>query len=107
MTTSYLLQQYTTTTPFPTSIGIYAVQQDAINKMVALASTATTAGQGEFPASTFDTITSNDGLSSCVRMTSTTSTPISISDLTLPDLQLTMTIQTYYAIFVITALVNA
>ena len=72
-TSSYILQLQDFCDPKPSTIGVYALQSDAISARNTLVTQDITTFQTNYPTSTFDTVTSNDGLATFIRKNDTNS----------------------------------
>jgi len=105
--TSYLLRCYCANSAVPILVGAYPALIDAQNKMSTCVTERTTEGGDLFPNATFDTVSTSDGLSSCVRMTNTGSSFVVIENVQYPEVVLSTSSQTYYAFLTISELTNA
>lgn len=105
--TSYLLRCYCAFNANPTLIGVYPTLLDAQNKMATCVTDKTTEGSVQYPSATFDTVSTSDGLASCVRMTETGSSFVVIEAVQYPEVLMSRSTQSYYAFLVISALTNA
>lgn len=107
-TTSYILTCYSYDGSAPAVIGVYATDTAAISKMSSTVTAKIAEGQAAYPTgTTFDSITSVDGLSSCVRMTSSASMTVNCGGVNYPDFTLTRSAQSYYVVLTVTSATNA
>lgn len=106
-TTSYLLRCFCCSNNVPILVGVYPALVDAQDKMAMCVTDKTTEGITAYPTATFDSITSSDGLSACVRMSYTDSIVFNIDNVEYPDIVMSKSTQSYYAFLVITELTNA
>lgn len=105
--TSYLLRCYCNNSANPILVGAYPTLTDAQTKMGMCVTERTTEGQAAYPTATFDTVSTIDGRSSCVRMTNTGSSFVVIEGVQYPEVVMSVSSQTYYAFLIISQLTNA
>lgn len=105
--TSYLLRCYCNNSANAILVGAYPTLVDAQTKMSTCVTERTTEGQAAYPDATFDTVTTSDGLSSCVRMSNTGSSFVVIEGVQYPEVVMSVSSQTYYVFLVISELTNA
>lgn len=106
-TTSYLLRCFCCSNNVPIMVGAYPDLSSAQDRMAMCVTERTTEGETAYPTATFDSITSSDGLSACVRMSYTDSVVLNMDNVAYPDIVMSKSTQSYYAFLVITELTNA
>lgn len=88
-------------------VGAYPDLLSAQDKMAICVTERTTEGEAAYPTATFDSVTSSDNMSACVRMSYTDSIVLNIDNVEYPDIVMSKSTQSYYAFLVITELTNA